>query len=62
MVRKGKTYYAIMGVVSEAKKKGPQPPRIWVSSEWMRKRVEEIAEEMGQKVITIVADGKQRHG
>ena len=48
--RSGKSFYQIVASVVEAAKERLQDPIIYVPSEWMKKRVEEIAGMMGQKV------------
>ena len=52
--RSGKSFYQIITAVVEAAKQKPLDPIIYVSSEKMRKRVEEIADMMGQKVKTEI--------
>lgn len=52
-MRYGKAYYAIVQTIARAKVESPDC-RIWVSSESMKKRVEEIARMMGQTVTVMV--------
>lgn len=52
-MRYGKTYYQIVAAISDAKKSNPENPTVWVPSERMRKRVEEVANLLGVKINII---------
>jgi hypothetical protein len=54
----GKTYYVIARVVADAKARGTEDPIIWVSSERMKRRVEDIARAMGVEVKVEVSVSK----
>ena len=49
-MRSGKSYYQIMRVFEEAKRRGPEVPTIYVSSEEKKRQMEELANAMGYKV------------
>jgi len=49
-MRQGKTYYQIVAAISDAKKSNSENPTVWVPSEQMRKRVEEVAKLLGVKI------------
>lgn len=52
-MRYGKTYYQIVAAISDAKKRNPENPTVWVPSERMRREVEEVANLMQVKINTV---------
>ena len=52
-MRYGKSYYAIVQTIAQAKVESPDC-RIWAPSESMKKRVEEIGKMIGQTVTVMV--------
>lgn len=54
----GKTYGMIVRAVADAKMRGEEDPVIFVSSERMKRRVEEIAQAIGMTVKVEVSTSK----
>ena len=52
-MRYGKTYYQVVAAISDAKKSNLENPTVWVSSERMRRIVEEVANLMQMKINII---------
>ena len=56
-MRYGKTYYQIVAVISDVKKSNPENPTVWVLSERMRRKVEEVANLMQVKINIVIVNG-----